>query len=190
MNVLLKQYHVLRVLLVPPHLGCSGQSPKSRKMVVCVSVCVCVCPGKMIFTFLHLWIALTHRHIDTHYCFTALCILSGTTWVSQYQTKYLSTDTVMVMNHHLSVSFISFDPWNPSCSIHVPDYPSPQSVSKFSLVYLLACSFHFILHALLHPIVVFFCNTCPYYRNLFCCSSKIMSSNPSFSLNTTWNCVF
>jgi len=27
-------------LLVPAHLGCSGQSPENRKMVVCVCVCV------------------------------------------------------------------------------------------------------------------------------------------------------
>ena len=26
-------------------------------------------------------------------------------------------------------------------------------------------------------------NTCPYHRNLFCCSTEIMSSNPSLSLN-------
>jgi len=28
-----------------------------------------------------------------------------------------------------------------------------------------------------------FCNICPYHRNLFCCSTKIMSSNPSLSLS-------
>jgi len=28
-----------------------------------------------------------------------------------------------------------------------------------------------------------FRNTCPYHRNLFCCSTEIMSSNPSLSLN-------
>jgi len=28
-----------------------------------------------------------------------------------------------------------------------------------------------------------FQSTCPYHRNLFCCSVKIMSSNPSLSLN-------
>ena len=29
-----------------------------------------------------------------------------------------------------------------------------------------------------------FHNTCPYHRNLFCCSTEIISSNPSLSLNT------
>jgi len=28
-----------------------------------------------------------------------------------------------------------------------------------------------------------FCSTCPYHRNLFCCSTEIISSNPSLSLN-------
>jgi len=34
---------------------------------------------------------------------------------------------------------------------------------------------HFILHTFLHPVIIFFCNTCPYHRNLFHCSSEIMS---------------
>ena len=41
---------------------------------------------------------------------------------------------------------------------------------------------HFILH-FLHPIIVFFSQHMPNYRNLFCCSTKIMTSNPSLSLN-------
>jgi len=31
-----------------------------------------------------------------------------------------------------------------------------------------------------------FCNTCPYHCNLFCCSTKIMLSNPSLSLNSAF----
>jgi len=37
---------------------------------------------------------------------------------------------------------------------------------------------HFILHSFVHP------RTCPYHRNLFCCSTEIMSSNPS---RVGWN---
>jgi len=29
-----------------------------------------------------------------------------------------------------------------------------------------------------------FCSTCPYHHNLFCCSTEIMSSNPSLSLSS------
>jgi len=45
---------------------------------------------------------------------------------------------------------------------------------------------HFILHTLLHPIIVFFLQHMPipsHDRNLFHCSTDIMSSNPSLSLN-------
>jgi len=38
-----------------------------------------------------------------------------------------------------------------------------------------------------------FCSTCPYHCNLFCCSTEIMSSNPSLSLNSllgTLSCSF
>jgi len=42
---------------------------------------------------------------------------------------------------------------------------------------------HFILHTSLHSVASSFRSTCPYHRNLFCCSTEIMSSNPSLSLN-------
>jgi len=45
---------------------------------------------------------------------------------------------IMVINHPLSASSIYYDPWHPPCSIYVPDSLLPQSLSKFSLVYLLA----------------------------------------------------
>jgi len=38
-----------------------------------------------------------------------------------------------------------------------------------------------------------FCSTCPYHHNLFCCSTEVMSSNPSLSLNSvlgTVSCSF
>jgi len=34
-----------------------------------------------------------------------------------------------------------------------------------------------------------FRSPCPYYRNLFCCSTKIMSCNPSLSQPFTWNSI-
>jgi len=42
---------------------------------------------------------------------------------------------------------------------------------------------HFILHTFLHPVLSYFRNTCPYHCNLFCCSTEIMSSILSLSLN-------
>ena len=102
--------------------------------------------------------------------------------VSRYQKKHSPTHTYR--GHHLSASSIYNDPWHPHCSIHVPDSLFPQSLHKFSLVYLLA--WHPPLHT---PYIsspnhhLFFRNTCPYHRNLFRCSTEIMSSNLSLSLN-------
>ena len=44
----------------------------------------------------------------------------------------------MVINCPLSASSIYYDPWHPSCSIHAPESLFPQSLSEFSLIYLLA----------------------------------------------------
>jgi len=44
----------------------------------------------------------------------------------------------MILNHSLPASSIIYDPWHPSCSIYVPGSLFPQSLSKFSLAYLLA----------------------------------------------------
>ena len=50
---------------------------------------------------------------------------------------------------------------------------------------------HFILHTSPNHCLLFV--TCPYHRNLFCCSTELMSSNPSLSLNLllgTLSCSF
>jgi len=63
---------------------------------------------------------------------------------------------------------------------------------KFSLVYLLA--WHTALHTpYFTQSLSSFRNTNPYHCNLFCCSTEIMSSNPSLSLNPllgTLSCSF
>ena len=66
----------------------------------------------------------------------------------------------------------------------------PQSLSKFSLVYLLA--WHPPLHTpyVSSPNHSRFRSTCPYHHNLFCCSTEIMSSNPSLSLNSLLGTLF
>ena len=46
-------------------------------------------------------------------------------------------------------------------------------------------SIHFFIQSLSS-----FCSTCPYDRNLFCCSHKIMSSNSSLSLNLLLGTLF
>jgi len=63
-------------------------------------------------------------------------------WVSTRRNIHPLTP-IMVINHHLSASSIYYDP----CSIYVPDSLFPQSLSKFSLVYVgLAPSTSYSMH--------------------------------------------
>jgi len=70
----------------------------------------------------------------------------------------------------------------PPCSIYIIDSlfynlsPSPLWSTTLS------GTRHFILRTFLHQSLSSFRNTCPYHRNLFCRSTKIMSSNSSLSL--------
>jgi len=90
----------------------------------------------------------------------------------------------VVIDHPLSASSIDDNPWHPPCSVYMPDSLLAQSLSKFSLVYLVAWqnstsySIHFFIQSLSS-----FRSTCPYHHYLFSCSTEIMSSNPSLSLN-------
>jgi len=45
---------------------------------------------------------------------------------------------IVVISQPLSASSIYYNPWHPPCSIYMPYSLFPQSLSKFSLVYLLA----------------------------------------------------
>jgi len=114
--------------------------------------------------------------------------------VSRYQKKHSPTHT---HQSSLSVSSIYYDPWHPPYSIYVLYSLFPQSLSKFSLVYLLAW------HPLLHTPYIFspihyllfatHAHTIAFIAKLFCCSTEIMSSNPSLPLNTllrTLSCNF
>jgi len=94
--------------------------------------------------------------------------------------KKHSLTPIMVISHPLSASFIYYDPWHPPCSIYMPDSLFPQSLSKFSLVYLLG-----LAPSTSYSICFFpqssssFRSTCPCHH----CSTEIISSNPSLSLN-------
>ena len=130
----------------------------------------------------------------THNRFMALWNLSGTTRVSRYQKKHSLTHTHRGHQSSLSAFSIYYDPWYPPYSIHMLYSLFPQSLSKFCLVYLLAWypstsySIHFFTQSLSS-----FHSTWPYDRNLFCCSTEIMSSNSSLPLNSslgTLSCNF
>jgi len=121
-------------------------------------------------------------HKRSHNCFTALWILSGTTRVSRYQKKHSPTHTYRGHPSFL-ICFIYYDPWHTPCSIYVPDSLVTISVQVFfglppGLAPSTSYSIRFFTQSLSS-----FRSTCLYHRNLFCFSTKIMSSNPSLFLN-------
>jgi len=73
----------------------------------------------------------THTHM-------AHWTLSTTTRVSRYQKKHPLTHTYRGNQSSLICFLHLFDLLHPPCSIYVPDSLFPQSLYKFSLVYLLA----------------------------------------------------
>jgi len=84
-----------------------------------------------------------------------------------YTHSHLSWSSTILYQLHLLAS--------PLFNFHA-DSLFAQPLSKSSLVYLLglepstSCSIHFFIQSL-----SFFCSRCPYHRNLFFCSTKIMS---------------
>jgi len=101
-----------------------------------------------------------HSPIHTYPYHQPLSSCPSTMIHSILRFKFMGLTLLTVFLHHLSPG----PPWSTSWS----GTPSP----------------HFILHTFLHPIIVFFHNTCPYHCNLFCCTTDIMSSIPSLSLNS------
>jgi len=85
----------------------------------------------------HSHLSSIHTHAPYNR-FTALWILSGTTQVSRYQKKHSPIHTHRGHQSSLSAFSIYYDTWHPPYSIHVLYSLFPQSLSKFSLVYLLA----------------------------------------------------
>ena len=112
--------------------------------------------------------------------------------MSRYQKKHSPTHTPH--GHH------SVIPYLPSPTIMIHGILPVQFTGPTVFIHNLSPSFlwstswpgtlHFILHTLLHPIIVFLSSTCKYHHNLLCCSTEIMSSNPSLSQLFTWNSSF
>jgi len=109
--------------------------------------------------------------------------LSRTTRMSRYQKKHSLTHTspnqLSFINFlHLLWSIASFQ------FIHVLDSLCTTSLQViFGLPLGLAPSNSYSIHFCTQSSSSFH-NTCPHHRNLFCCSTKIMSSNPSLALNS------
>ena len=119
-----------------------------------------------------------------HNRFMALWILSGTTRVSRYQKKHSPTHTYRGHQSSL-VCFLHLlrsSPQHPPCWIHVPDSLFHDLQVFFGLPLGLAPSASYAIHFFIQSLSSF-SSTCPYHCSLFCCSTKIMSYNPSLSLN-------
>jgi len=104
--------------------------------------------------------------------------------MSRYQNKHSPTLTpFVVISHPLSASSIYL-----IHDILLVQYAClavffPRSLSKISLISVgLAPSTSYSIHFFTQSLSSSH-NTCPYHRNLFCCSTEIMSSNPSLPLN-------
>jgi len=132
------------------------------------------------------------RITHTHNHFMALWILFGITWVSQHQKKTLT-------HSHLSWSSIVPYLLHPSNMIHVIllvqftclSFSTMSLQVFFGLPPGLASSTSYSIHFFIQ-LLSSFRSTCPYHCNLFCCSIKIMSSNPSLSqpFTGTLSCSF
>ena len=115
---------------------------------------------------------------DYYNCYTALWMLSRTTRMSQYQKKH--------SHSHLSWSSIIPYLLPPSIIIHgtisvqftcLTVFLHNLCPSFFGLPLSLAPSTSYSIHVFPKSLSSFH-NICPYHRNLFCCSTKIMPSNP------------
>ena len=62
---------------------------------------------------------------------------------------------ILIIGHPLPSSSIYNDPWHPLCSVYELDSPLRQPLARSSLVFLLPWTLSFILHAFLHPIIIF-----------------------------------
>ena len=109
---------------------------------------------------------------------------SGTTRVSRYQKKHSPTHhtdrhPIFISFFHLlrpiASSLFKLLAWQCFCttSFHVL-FGLPLGLEPST-----SYSIHFFTQS-----VSSFRNTCPYHRNLFCCSIKIISSIPSLCLNS------
>jgi len=166
--------HLLVILATRSHL-CTGRLIK-------VHSCTCN------ILFIAGWVKSSVTATDVKLCyyynnnFTALWILSGATRVSWYQKKHSLTHTChghqssLICFLHLLWSMASFlfnsRVWQSFCTISIQVFFGLPLGLATSTLY----SIHFFTQSLssLH-------STCPCHRYLFCCSTKIMSSNPNLS---------
>ena len=142
-----------KILLLLFYNGISGSFPFLEFKLICL---------QMYTTILRLW------------------ILSGTTGVSLCQKKHIPTHTYRGHQSSL-ISFLHLLRFMSSSLFNLHAWQSVSTISVPS--FLRSTSWPGTLHFILHTFqsLSSFCSTCPYHRNLLCCSTEIMLSNPSLS---------
>jgi len=111
--------------------------------------------------------------------------LSGTTRVSRYQKKHLPTPTHHPDHHPIYISFFHL-PWSIASSLFKVRAWQSFGTTTFHVLFGLSLglepstsySMHFFTQS-----VSSFRSTCPYHRNLLCCSINIILPIPSLFLN-------
>jgi len=104
--------------------------------------------------------------------------------VSRYQRRYSPTHTYHGHQSSL-ICFLHLLWFMASSLFSLHDWQSFSTISLkvfFGLPLGLAPSTLYCIHFFTQSLSSF-CSTCPYHHNLFCCSTEIMSFNPSLSLN-------
>jgi len=124
----------------------------------------------------------THTHTHNHLRLSGFCPGQPGT-----RRNIHPLTPIMVINRSLSVSSIYYDPWHPLCSISQPGSLFHNLCPSFLWSTSWPGTLHFI-SIYFFTQSLSFCSTCPYHRNLFCCSATIMSSNPSL-WTFTWNSI-
>jgi len=115
--------------------------------------------------------------------FTALCPglprLAGT-------RRNTHPPTILIIIQSFSASSIYHDPYHPPCSNYVLGnlFCTTSLHVLFGLLLGLEPSTSYSIHFFTQT-VSSFRNTCPYHRNLFCCSIIIISSISNLSLNSS-----
>jgi len=113
-----------------------------------------------------------HTHTHTHACpFYGSLDIVWDNPVSRYQKKHSPTHPCRGRQSSL-ICFIHLL-WSIASSLF--SLRAWQSFSTISFQVFFGTSW---------PDTLYFCSTCPYHHNLFCCSIKIMSSNPGLSTVT------
>ena len=113
--------------------------------------------------------------------------LSRTTRISQYQ-KNIHSLTSCLCSYYTTplINFIHFL-WPTASSLRICwvwQCFSVTSLPSFLWSASRSYTFHFITMHFFTQSFLSFLTTCPYYLNLYCCTSVIISSIPSLSLNS------